>query len=90
MAKVRFVGPCVNKIVDIKVGTLLLDGAEDNGIEIPNGCRYGSCFACAVDVLKGIENIDCPGVTPAKNAKCTTILCCISKIKKNGDIILKV
>ena len=91
MAKVRFVGPDLNKVVEIKIGKLILDGAEENGIEIPNGCRYGSCFACAVEVIKGIENIECPGINISKNKKSSnTILTCICKIKKNCDIVIKI
>ena len=89
MTKVRFVGTDLNKVVDIKIGSLILDGAQSNGIELPYGCRYGSCYACVVEVLKGIENIDCPNTVPNKNKK-TSILTCISKIKKNGDIVIKV
>jgi ferredoxin len=89
MTKVRFVGSDLNKVVDIKIGSLILDGALCNGIELPYGCRYGSCYACAVEVLKGIENIDSPSTSSTKNKK-TSILTCVSKIKKNGDIVIKV
>lgn len=88
MAKVRFVGDDINKQIEIKVGDLILQGAEKCGVEIPYGCRYGSCYACAVEVLKGIENIDSPNITNPK-AKKQIILTCISKIKKNGEITLK-
>jgi ferredoxin len=88
MAKVRFVGDSLNKQIEIKVGELILVGAEKCGLEIPFGCRYGSCYACAVDVLKGIENIESPNIKNPKLSK-QTILTCISKIKKNGDITLK-
>lgn len=88
MAKVRFVGDNINKQVEIKVGELILKGAEAAGMEIPFGCRYGSCYACAAEVLKGIENIDSPNITNPK-AKKVIILTCISKIKKNGEITLK-
>ena len=88
MAKVRFVGSNLNKVTEIKVGKIILEGAEENGIDIPNGCRYGACYACSVEVIKGIENIDFPNLKPSKN-KITTILTCISKIKKNGEIVIK-
>ena len=88
MTKVRFVGADLNKVIDIKIGTLILDGAQSGGVELPYGCRYGSCYACSVEVIKGIENIDCPNLKPVKN-KTTTILTCISKIKKNGEIVLR-
>jgi len=90
MTKVRFVGSDLNKVVDIKIGSLILDGALSNGIELPYGCRYGSCYACAVEVLKGIENIDSPNISSSAKNKKTSILTCISKIKKNGDIVIKV
>lgn len=87
MSKVRFVGNNLNKVVEIKVGSLILDSALASGVDLPYGCRYGSCYACMVEVLKGIENIDYP---PPINKSKNTILTCISKIKKNGDITLKV
>lgn len=89
MAKVRFVGQGLNEQIEIKVGDLILTGAEKCGVELPYGCRYGSCFACAVEVLKGIENIDSPNIKNPKANK-QIILTCISKIKKNGDITIKV
>ena len=89
MAKVRFVGDNLNRVIDIKVGDLILEQALKNGLEIPYGCRYGSCYACAVEVIKGMENIECPGLKPSQSKK-GPILCCISRIKKNGDVTLKV
>ncbi|RYY00507.1 (2Fe-2S)-binding protein, partial [bacterium] len=77
MAKVRFVGSGVNQQVEIKVGELILKGAEREGIDIPSGCRYGSCYACAVEVIKGLENIDSPNPVNPK-AKNPVILTCIS------------
>ncbi|WP_236692729.1 2Fe-2S iron-sulfur cluster-binding protein [Aneurinibacillus tyrosinisolvens] len=37
----------------VKEGQTLLDAAIRNGIQIPYGCRHGSCSACKAQVLEG-------------------------------------
>ncbi|MEK7433929.1 MAG: 2Fe-2S iron-sulfur cluster-binding protein [Cyanobacteriota bacterium] len=88
MAKVRFVGTNINKVIDIKIGDLILDGALKSGLEIPFGCRYGACYSCSVEVIKGLENIDYKGKKDTKTNK-YTILTCMSRIKKDAEIVLK-
>jgi ferredoxin len=90
MAKVRFVGSINNKVIEIPNGKLILDEAIKNGINLPYGCRYGSCLSCMVEVIKGIENIDSPDTRKISGSKNLNILTCMSKIKKDGEIILKV
>lgn len=90
MAKVRFVGSIDNKVIEIQKGKLILDEAIRNGIDLPYGCKYGSCLSCMVEVLKGLENIDCPNPKKISGSKNINILTCMSKIKKDGDIILRI
>lgn len=90
MAKVRFVGKNINKVIEIKKGDLILDSSLKNGIDLPFGCRYGSCHACLVEVIKGIENIDSPELEKTSKDKVTNIKTCISKIKKDGEITIKI
>jgi len=88
MAKVRFVGKGLNKVINIAVGTLILEGAEEQGVELVHGCRYGACQSCFVEVLEGLENIDSPNIKIFNGVK--NVQTCISKIKKDGYIIIKV
>jgi len=89
MAKIRFVGENFNKVVEIGIGERILEGALAKGIDIPHGCTYGSCYSCQVDVVKGGENIEIPG-SGVDDKPPKTILTCLSKIKNNGDIVLKI
>lgn len=41
------------KTIIAKEGQTLLDAAIRNGIQIPYGCRHGSCSACKAQVLEG-------------------------------------
>lgn len=90
MAKVRFVGKNINKLIEIKKGELILDSSLKSGIDLPFGCRYGACHACLVEVIKGIENIDSPELEKTSKDKVTNIKTCISKIKKDGEITIKI
>lgn len=90
MAKVRFVGFINNKVIEIEKGKIILDEAIKKGIDLPYGCKYGSCLSCMVEVIKGMENIDYPNPKKISGSKNINILTCMSKIKKDGDIVLKV
>lgn len=90
MAKVRFVGAINNKVLDIPIGKIILDEALKNNIDLPYGCRYGSCFSCLIEVIKGIENIDCPNLQKINGSNNFYIQACMSRIKNNGDITIKV
>ena len=41
---------------DIDEKATVYDGVFDKGIDLPHGCLAGSCGACRVEVLEGIEN----------------------------------
>lgn len=90
MAKVRFVGNGINKVLEIKKNAFILESALNASIEVPYGCRYGACFSCSVEVMKGFENIDSPITKIEPKNKNKIILTCISKIKNDADIVLKI
>lgn len=90
MAKVRFVGNGINKVLEIKKEIFILELALKNGIDIPYGCKYGSCFSCSAEVIRGFENIDSPVTKIDSKTKNKIILTCISKIKKDAEIVLKI
>ena len=41
-------------------GRSLLDAALEQGVDLPHGCRSGTCGACAVEILEGTENLVAP------------------------------
>lgn len=52
----------------------ILDIAEQEGIELPSGCRMGACGACKLPLLEGEVNYDDdPDCEPGH------LLCCIAK-----------
>lgn len=55
MARVTFLP--ANKTVEVEPGTLMLDAAEANGIEIITGCTQGICCTDPCRVREGIENL---------------------------------
>jgi ferredoxin len=51
-----------NKTFDVNDGETLYDSLSDRGEELPHGCLSGSCGACRVEIVKGHENLQMPGV----------------------------
>lgn len=51
-----------NKTFEINEGEVLYDSLSDRGEELPHGCLSGSCGACRVEIVKGQENLQMPGV----------------------------
>jgi ferredoxin len=51
-----------SKAIEVNEGEILYDSLHDRGIELPHGCLSGSCGACKVEVIEGIENLSKPGV----------------------------
>jgi CDP-4-dehydro-6-deoxyglucose reductase, E3 len=41
------------RIIRVRAGGILLDGALANGVDIPHDCRAGTCGTCMVQVVKG-------------------------------------
>lgn len=55
MAKVTFLPARVT--VEVEAGTLMLDAARANNVEIITGCTMGICCTDPCRVLEGIENL---------------------------------
>ncbi|WP_336489453.1 cytochrome P450 [Methylobacterium nigriterrae] len=76
------------KTVDVGAVESLLDGLEHAGIEVPFGCRAGSCGTCEVEVLAG-EIIHRDSVlSAAERAEGKKMLVCVSRGK--GALTLNV
>jgi ferredoxin len=55
--------------------TIVYDGLDEKGTQLPHGCLAGSCGACKIEVINGIQNL-----SPAKTIEQNTI----DDIKKNN------
>ncbi len=56
MAKVTFLP--ANTTVEVEPGTLMLDAARANGVQIITGCTMGICCTDPCRVVEGIENLE--------------------------------
>lgn len=50
------------KSFEIKENEILYDALCDRGEELPHGCLSGSCGACRIEVIEGIEGLQPAGV----------------------------
>lgn len=46
-----------DKIFEVKDNEVIYDALCDRGEELPHGCLAGSCGACRINVIEGIENL---------------------------------
>lgn len=42
---------------EVKEEDIIYDALSDQNFELPHGCLSGSCGACRVEIIEGIENL---------------------------------
>ena len=51
-----------SQTLEIASDSILFDALADQGVELPHGCLSGSCGACRIHVISGVENLAPAGV----------------------------
>lgn len=74
------------KSVPISSSETVLEAAENNGIEIDNSCRAGSCGACKVKMLAGEVEMEIDDALDEDEKEEGVILACQAMAKKNLKI----
>ena len=70
---VTLITPEGEKKIQCDESTLLLDAADEAGLDLPYSCRSGSCGTCAAKLENGdmsqIEQVSC-AISPGRAATC--------------------
>ena len=74
------------KVCQASAGSTLLDLAEQNGVQIPYGCRQGLCGTCATRVLSGTVEMGVESGLTADQKNAGYVLPCVSRTK--GTVVL--
>jgi ferredoxin-NADP reductase len=74
------------KVCRVSSGDTLLDLAEQNGVQIPFGCRQGQCGTCATRVLSGAVQMDVEAGLTAEQKDAGYVLPCVSRAA--GTVVL--
>jgi ferredoxin-NADP reductase len=74
------------KVCQVSAGSTLLDLAEQNGVEIPYGCRQGLCGTCATRVLSGTVQMDVEAGLAAEQKNAGYVLPCVSRAE--GTVVV--
>src|SRR5579862_3097991 len=74
------------KVCQVSSGSTLLDLAEQNGVQIPFGCRQGQCGTCATRVLSGTVRMDVEAGLTGEQKDAGYVLPCVSRAE--GTVVL--
>ncbi|MEI7731635.1 MAG: 2Fe-2S iron-sulfur cluster-binding protein [Verrucomicrobiota bacterium] len=83
-----------NVSAEVEPGTLLLKAGEKAGVEMEAGCFNCACGTCAVEIVRGMANLEPP--TPEelevldqwnRDPEQCRLTCCV-KIRQ-GEVVLK-
>ena len=76
------------KVCQASAGSILLNLAEKNGVQIPFGCRQGLCGTCATRVLSGTVEMDVEAGLTAEQKNAGYVLPCVSRT--SGTVVVAV
>jgi ferredoxin-NADP reductase len=74
------------KVCQASAGNTLLDLAENNGVQIPYGCRQGICGTCATRVLSGTVEMGVEVGLTAEQKNAGYVLPCVSRT--SGTVVV--
>jgi ferredoxin len=62
----------LNKTFEVKDGDVIYDALSDQGFDLPHGCLSGSCGACRIEVISGIDNLSLAGAIEQNTVEAVT------------------
>jgi ferredoxin-NADP reductase len=74
------------KVCAASAGSTLLETAEENGVQMPYGCRMGICGSCATRVLSGSVRMEVEAGLTTEQKNAGYVLPCVSRIA--GTVIV--
>lgn len=74
------------KVCHVSTGGTLLELAEENGVQIPYGCRHGLCGTCATRVLSGTVQMEAEDGLTAEQKTAGYVLPCVGRTE--GTVVV--